>query len=143
MDEGYAAAFQEQTERRFEARRKDRQSWPEFWIKVLNSSPAGPTLFCPPARFATQFPMSDAIPKYLFRIFDEASSGRNDESIIASMASISASFESSRTDILTLERHRATELLYMHLKKACFHGEKSDNLMSWTSSLLFAIQYAV
>jgi hypothetical protein len=143
VDEDYAAAFQERIENRYETRRKDRQSWPEFWIKVLNNSPAGPTLFYPPASFNTQSLNFDAVPQYLFRIFDEASSGRNDESVIASTASIMGSHESSRTDILTLERHRATELLYKHLKKSCFAGEQSDNLMSWTSSLLFAIQYAV
>ena len=143
VDENYAAAFQEQTGHRSEARRKDRQSWPEFWIRVLNNSPAGPTLFYSPASFNTQSLNFDAVPQYLFRTFDEASSGRNDESVIASMASIIGSHESSRTDILTLESHRATELLYKHLNKSCFAGEESDNLMSWTSSLLFAIQYAV
>jgi hypothetical protein len=143
VDEDYAAAFQEQTEHRSEARRRDRQSWPEFWIRVLNNSPAGPTLFYPPASFDTQSLNFDAVPQYLFRTFDEASSGKNDESVIASLASITGSHESSRTDILTLERHKTARLLYMHLNKSCFTGKASDNLMSWTSSLLFAIQYAV
>ena len=143
VDEDYAAAFQKQVEHRSEVRRKDWQSWPEFWIRVLSNSPAGPTLFYPPASLNTKSLNFDAVPQYLFRTFDKASSGRNDESVIASIASIIGSHESSRTDILTLERHRATELLYTHLKKPCFDGEESDNLMSWTSSLLFAIQYAV
>ncbi|KAF1954385.1 hypothetical protein CC80DRAFT_567623 [Byssothecium circinans] len=115
VDENYAAAFQGRIERRIEARRKDRQIWPEFWVRVLNNSPAGPTLFYPPASVSAQNLNFDSIPKYLFRTFNEASSGRNNESVTASMASI----------------------------KSCFGGEKSDNLMSWTSSLLFAIQYAV
>jgi hypothetical protein len=143
VDEDYAAAFQERTERRSETRRKERQSWPDFWIKVLNNSPAGRTLFYPPASFSALFLNFDAVPQYLFRTFDRASSGRNDESVIASCASIIGSHESSRTDILTLERRVATKLLYMHLTKSCFAGEGSDNLMSWTSSLLFALQYAV
>lgn len=143
MDEAYAAAFQRKLEHRSEARKKDRQSWTDFWIRALNNSPAGPTLFYPPASFNTQSSNFNTVPKYLFRTFDKASSGRNDESVIASMASIIGSQGNSRTDILTLERERATELLYMHLNKRCFDGEESDNLISWTSSLLFAIQYAV
>jgi hypothetical protein len=121
---------------------KDRQNWIDFWIRVLSNSPAGPTLFYPPASFNTQSLNFDAVPQYLFRTFDEASSGRNDESVIASIASIVGP-ESSRIDLLALEKHRAAELLHMHLTKECFGGEESDNLMSWTSSLLFAIQYAV
>ncbi|KAF3126287.1 hypothetical protein TWF703_010545 [Orbilia oligospora] len=147
IDEDYATAFQKQTEHRSEALRKDRQSWPEFWIRVLNNSPAGPTLFYPPACFNTQSLNLDSTPQYLFRTFDGASSGQNNESVIASEASIIGPHESSRTDILRLGMHEATKLLYTHLTKRCFKsdntGEKSDNLMSWTSSLLFAIQYAV
>ncbi|KAF2111562.1 hypothetical protein BDV96DRAFT_666119 [Lophiotrema nucula] len=143
VDEQYAAAFRARTERRFETRRKDRQSWIDFWINVLNNSPSGPTLFYPPASFSARFFNSNAVPQYLFRTFDDASSGRNDESVIASKASITESQESGRTDILTLEKHKATKLLHLHLTKPCFGGRCSDDLMSWTSSLLFAIQYAV
>ena len=143
VDENYATAFQKQIEQRSEARMEDRQTWPDFWIRVLNNSPTGPTLFYPRASFDTQSLNFEFIPQYLFRVFDRDSSGENNESVIASTASIIGSHERSRTDILTLERHRATELLYAHLNKPCFDGEESDNLMSWTSSLLFAIQYAV
>jgi hypothetical protein len=34
-------------------------------------------------------------------------------------------------------------MLYSHLTKSCFGGEDDDNLMSWSSSLLFVIQYAI
>ncbi|KIV98557.1 uncharacterized protein PV09_09644 [Verruconis gallopava] len=143
VDEDYAAAFQQRELQRSEARCKDRQSWPAFWIQVLNNAPSGPTLFHPPAGFSTLTLGSDVTPRYLFRTFDEASSGRNDESVIASSASIFGSHESSRTDILKLETQEATKLLYKHFNKQCFDGEETDNLMSWTSSLLFVIQYAV
>lgn len=142
LDENYATSFRARTERRDQARRKDRQNWIDFWIRVLSNSPSGPTLFYPPASFDNQSLNFDAVPQYLFRTFDEASSGRNDESIIASIASIVGPQESSRVDLLALERHKAAELLHMHLTKDCFGGKESDNLMSWTSSLLFAIQYA-
>ncbi|KAF2277014.1 uncharacterized protein EI97DRAFT_305994 [Westerdykella ornata] len=143
VDEGYATAFQLQVEHRSESRRKERQRWTDFWVRVVNNSPAGPTLFYPPASFHAQHLRFEAVPKYLFRTFDDASSGISDQSVIASIASISGSQRNSRTDILTLESRTATELLYAHLDKSCFGGEASDNLMSWTSSLLFAIQYAV
>jgi hypothetical protein len=34
-------------------------------------------------------------------------------------------------------------MLFNHLNKSCFGGEYADNLMSWSSSLLFVIQYAI
>jgi hypothetical protein len=148
VDEDYAAAFQEETELRSETLSKERQSWiniwSEFWIRVLNNSPAGPTLFHPPSNFSIESLKFDAVPEYLFRTFDNLSPGRNDESVIASIASINGSLKSSRTDILTLGQHRATEMLFKHLKKEnVLVKEESDNLMSWTSSFLFAIQYAI
>ncbi|PSN60056.1 hypothetical protein BS50DRAFT_604914 [Corynespora cassiicola Philippines] len=147
VNELYAAAFQKKIERKLEADRKSRQSWTDFWtgfwVRVLNSSPGGPTLFYPPASCYAQSLNFDAVPKYLFRTFDSASSGINDKSVIASTASKFGSQGKSLTDILTLERDSATDLLHTHLKKSCFEGYWADNLMSWTSSLLFAIQYAV
>jgi hypothetical protein len=147
LDEDYAEIFKARIERRDQARMKERQIWIDFWInfwiRVLSNAPAGPTLFYPPASLSNQSLSFDAVPQYLFRTFDEASSGRNDESVIASMASIAGQQESSRIDLLALERHEAAKLLHMHTTKHCFSGDKSDNLMSWTSSLLFAIQYAV
>ncbi|KIW22040.1 uncharacterized protein PV07_12558 [Cladophialophora immunda] len=143
VDEDYAAAFKDQISRRFDARSKDRQSWPDFWITVLTKVPHGPTLFYPPASLCMQSLNLDAEPPYLFRTFDEVSSGRNDDSVVASTASVFSPQDSSRTDLLGLERHRATELLHQHLTKSCFHGKVSDNLMSWSSSLLFTVQYAI
>lgn len=34
-------------------------------------------------------------------------------------------------------------MLYSHLTKSCFRGKDTDNLISWSSSLLFVIQYAI
>lgn len=143
VDKGYAAAIQYRADLRAKTRREERQSWPEFWARVLSNSPGGPTLFCPPPSLATKFANNDTVPPYLFRTFDTKSSGRNDGSVIASIASVLGSHESSRIDILTLPQARATDLLHEHLTKKCFSGDESDNLMSWTSSLLFAIQYAI
>lgn len=142
MDEGNAAMFKEKAERRLEARRIGRESWQEFWLRVLNNSPTGPTLFCPPAGFRLHFLGFDTVPHYLFRTFDEASSGKNDENMIASIVR-SGSHIRGKTDILTLGRGEATSLLCEHLTKRCFSGAEDDNFMSWTSFLLFAIQYAI
>ncbi|KAF2002383.1 hypothetical protein P154DRAFT_521178 [Amniculicola lignicola CBS 123094] len=112
-------------------------------MTVLNRSPAGPTLFYLPASFGFKQLNFDYTPQYLFRIFDKDSSGRNDGTVITSKASITGSQESGRTDLLTLEEQKATELLHVHLNKPCFSGEESGNLKPWASSLLFAIQYTV
>jgi len=142
VDEAYAAMFREREERQVEARKKERQSWTDFWVGVLNKVPGGPTLFCPSPYSSARALKLEAVPRYLFRTFDRYSSGRNDESVMASAASIVGSQGSSRIDILELDRHTATKVLHMHLKGQTFTKEP-DNLMSWTSSLLFAIQYAI
>ena len=79
----------------------------------------------------------------MFRTFDAASSGRNDENVIASIANRNGAQESNRVDILSREKQDAAQMLYMHLKKNCFGGAGQDDLMSWTSSLPNAIQYTV
>lgn len=142
VDEDYAAAFKDQTQRRSDARQQDREAWPKFWIAVLNKVPDGPTLFSPPARLRRQLSFLEGVPRYLFRTFDGASSGKNDSSVVASVASVLMP-SISRHDLLSMDEDRATELLHQHLNKSCFGGSGSDNLMSWTSSLLFAIQYGI
>lgn len=46
-------------------------------------------------------------------------------------------------DILAMEQDQAANMLGMHLDSRCPGKSHSDNLISWTSSLLFAIQYAI
>ncbi|KAF2024571.1 hypothetical protein EK21DRAFT_93952 [Setomelanomma holmii] len=88
IHQDYAAAFREQEETRYETRRKERQNWTDFWAMVLNNSPDGPTLFYPSAGCTPEELYYDDMPRYLFRSFDRASSGRNDEGVIASTASL-------------------------------------------------------
>ena len=132
-------------ELRREGRKREEQSWVDFWVLVLNRCPNGPTLFYPPASYEVKLQMiaTTDIPQYLFRTFDRWSSGRNDDNIVASIASITESLEESRKDLLSLPKHEAADMLHTHLTKKCSGGQASDNLMSWTSSLLFAIQYAI
>jgi len=143
VNEAYAAMFRGREERQLETRKKERQGWTDFWVGVLNNVPAGPTLFCPSPYSSAGALKLEAVPRYLFRTFDRYSSGQNDESVMASAASIAGSQGSSRIDILELDRHTATKVLHMHLSGDVFTEGPPDNLMSWTSSLLFAIQYAI
>ena len=146
VDEGYATAYRAQAERnavrRSESRRRGEKRWVDFWISALNQSPNGPTLFYPPAGLHDGS-LTLNVPRYLFRTFDAASSGINDASVIASTASKYGLQHNSRDDILGLEQQKAAKLLHTHLTKSCFDGEGRDNLMSWTSSLLFAVQCAI
>jgi hypothetical protein len=142
IDEDYAAAFQEQVDQSSEEHHKRRRSWVDFWIGALHNAPNGPTLFYPPLSLHSES-FDLGVPRYLFRTFDAASSGRNDEKVIASIANRDSRQESNRVDILTREKKHAAQMLHMHLEKDCFGGVRQDDLMSWTSSLLNAIQYAV
>lgn len=146
VDDGYATIYRAQAERnskrRSETRKRDMKGWLDFWIGALKQSPNGPTLFYPPAGpHGSSLTMH--VPRYLFRAFDAESSGINDGNVIASVASKYDRLQISRNDILSLDEQTAAKLLHAHLKKCCFSGERCDNLMSWTSSLLFAVQYAI
>jgi len=145
IDDDYAKAMGERTARRRDERERKEQSWIDFWVLVLHVCPNGPTLFYPPAsdEVNLQVLATTDIPQYLFRTFDSKSSGTNNDNIVASIASVTESPEESRTDLLSLPKDEAIGMLYTHLNKQCCGGEDSDNLMSWTSSLLFAIQYAI
>ncbi|KAK8022611.1 hypothetical protein PG993_013378 [Apiospora rasikravindrae] len=114
--------------------------WGDFWVRAIKRSPGGPTLFYPSAPMEAN---DTDVPAYLFRTFDAASSGRNDEKVVASTMSNGQPQSHSRIDILSLGREQATTLLHKHLTKSNFGADPDDNLMSWTSSPLVAIQYAV
>jgi hypothetical protein len=142
VDEEYAAAFQEQKDQKSEEHQKSKQSWIDFWIGALHNAPNGPTLFYPPLSLhSNSFDLD--VPRYLFRTFDAVSSGRNDENVIASIANRDSRQDGNRVDILTREKKYAAQMLHVHLEKNCSGGAGQDDLMSWTSSLPNAIQYAV
>ncbi|KAF7136918.1 hypothetical protein CNMCM5793_006580 [Aspergillus hiratsukae] len=142
VDDGYAEVFRVRCERKSEKERQQREEWIRFWVQALNKCPDGPTLFYPPASRLPQCHLAD-VPRYLFRAFDDGSSGRSDHYIVASMESISATSGRSRVDLFSRTEEEATAMLHGHLTKSCFKGDDADNLMSWSSSLLFVIQYAI
>ncbi|KAI4949078.1 hypothetical protein J4E91_005541 [Alternaria rosae] len=143
IDENYARSFQKEVDRRSEEHHRKMQNWVDFWVNVLHNVPAGPTLFYPPATKIYESLHFENLPQYLFRTFDSGSSGTSNESVIASKASKGGPRRHERIDLLTLPENELVESLRMHFDKGCFDANDTDNLISWTSSLLFAIQYAV
>lgn len=146
VDDAYAKAESMRRQRKSEEQdrneRKTHRAWIAFWTRMLHGCQWGPTLFWayPDGDDSEHLP---DIPKYLFRTFDEASSGESNETMVASSAIVHRN-KTSRTDILSLNREERIERLCAHLKKDCFgKQDHADNLMSWTSSLLFALQYAI
>jgi hypothetical protein len=73
------------------------------------------------------------LPRHLFRTFDAKSSGLNNESVIASLASAKRRLDSGRVNILSQESEKVATVLHMHLTKYCFGGTYQDDLMSWTN----------
>lgn len=79
----------------------------------------------------------DNIPTYLFRVSDHKSPGTTSPTEVCSPAFINLQ---RAVDLYGMERERAASVLRDHLQWKC--EEHSCDLMSWTSSLLFALQYA-
>ncbi|KAF5700186.1 hypothetical protein FMUND_14429 [Fusarium mundagurra] len=94
--------------------------------------------FRPTGNFERRHETFDAVPRYLFRVFTPKSQGKTDESWAKSM---DARYEvaDSRVDIFArANKKRTAEMLYRHLR---WWKGPDDNLVSWTSSLLFALVY--
>lgn len=77
------------------------------------------------------------IPRYLFRIFSRRSQGVTDRSWAKSMIAKSGAARSS-VDIFQLDDYIAAAIVNRHLH---WLEGPDDNLVSWTSSLLFALVY--
>ncbi|KAF5661558.1 hypothetical protein FCIRC_11798 [Fusarium circinatum] len=121
------------------------ENWNKFWARSLCNCPGGPTLFQPKEDSvcedsATKPPKH--MPRYLFRAYDDRSTGRNDEDIIASVLSKYDKANRQKIDIFSMDYQVASEMLHQHLVKDLFSGRGTDNLVSWSSSLMFVIQYA-
>ncbi|KAH6686963.1 hypothetical protein F5X68DRAFT_261934 [Plectosphaerella plurivora] len=124
------------------------QAWTDFWARKMMEFPSGPTLFRPhifgpSARNMTRlFPVNTELPRYLFRAFDH-----DDASGGGSGAVVSGRWqrEGKETlgDILSLKSVDGFRMLRNHLSKSLFKPDWTDNLKSWSSSLIFVIQYAI
>jgi hypothetical protein len=145
VDQNYARAQRKRSEKMHSEERareqKTKGAWIGFWLHALQECPGGPTLFVP-----TETLRSDGVPltsRYLFRAFDSASSGLSNDTVVASTASMYSDLEVSQLNLLSIDKREATLRMLEHLEKPLFGGSNSDNLMSWSNSLLFVLQYAI
>ncbi|EXM12485.1 hypothetical protein RAB80_011392 [Fusarium oxysporum f. sp. vasinfectum] len=125
-------------------REEKKEDWIKFWIQSLCNCPGGPTIFQP-----ENFVFSDSVnkppkhmPRYLFRAYDDNSTGRNDKDVIASILSQCGEANSHGIDVFSMDYKEASQMLHQHLDKGPFRSNVTDNLVSWSSSLMFVIQYA-
>jgi len=81
------------------------------------------------------------VPRYLFRLYTPSTAGQTTDSYIMPPASICGQAETTR-DIFRLPPKEAATRLNEHLRWWRSHESKC-NLMSWTSSLLFALQHGL
>ncbi|KAK1851816.1 hypothetical protein CCHR01_05511 [Colletotrichum chrysophilum] len=86
-------------------------------------------------------PSFDQTPRYLFRVYDEASSGTTNADYVSSRLADLGSLD-CRHNMLDQTTKEAAIILNRHLNwnKSQQDG---DNLVSWSSSLLFTLQYAL
>ena len=86
----------------------------------------------------------NSVPRYLFRTYAPKSNGSTNESIVEAPA---VSRGNGDVDLLQLPRDQAASMLWNHVKWKSRNGswlrDRDDNLMSWTSSLFFAIQHGL
>jgi hypothetical protein len=80
----------------------------------------------------------DPIPQYLFRVFDSTSPGESNDIWIRSKVAVRHRTDAEIDIFKRRDRSQAAHSLWGHLM---WKGLQDDDLMSWTSSLLFAIQY--
>ncbi|KAJ4053346.1 hypothetical protein NW761_004879 [Fusarium oxysporum] len=129
-------------ERLLEGRKKAaREDWIRFWTRSSNRCPRGPTMFQPLHEFH-RFPMErppKVIPRYLFRAFCADTKGVNNDDIIASWSIRHDISDHHKKDLLSLNREDASAILHGHLES--FRSNEKDNLVSWSSSLMFLVQY--
>ena len=80
------------------------------------------------------------VPSYLFRVYGPKTAGETTISHIIPPAS--SCDEEKKQDLFRLQPSEAARRLNDHLRWSYSH-ESECNLMSWTSSLLFALQYGL
>jgi len=99
--------------------------------------------FKPPKDSNKHRTLSEASPRFLFRIFDRNSDGTTGLYWATSKdAAGSRPREDAGIDVFDRSNcSEAAEMIFVHLGRAWEKGYP-DNLVSWTSSLLFALQYA-
>lgn len=100
--------------------------------------------FQPSADLASLDRSLDYVPRYLFRAYIPRSNGSTTATaVVAPAANRSRPYSPTPEgdiDLLQLPREKAASILWNHLE---WKNQPDDNLMSWTSSLFFAIQHGL
>ncbi|KAF3810911.1 hypothetical protein GCG54_00003089 [Colletotrichum gloeosporioides] len=82
-------------------------------------------------------------PRYLFRVYDDTSSGTTNAEYVSSRLADLGSLD-CRRNMLDQTTKKAASILNQHLNwRGWQHERDVDNLVSWSSSLLFTLQYAL
>lgn len=113
-------------------------------MSTLTFSQAPPQLFRPDPSDRELHNSMGNIPTYLFRLYGPTTTGRTTEFEVTSPAWVYPQ-EHLTSRMSLFERHPddARRLIYDHLRWGDKEHEATCNLMSWTSSLLFAILYGI
>ncbi|CAM1503300.1 Fc.00g080760.m01.CDS01 [Cosmosporella sp. VM-42] len=107
--------------------------------------PRSPLLFRPDDEQRKQIPSLDSttIPRYLFRLYTANSDGiTNTTEVTSHFVKERPTHGFGKTDIFSLGRNFAASRLSSHLWGKRGH-EDQCNLVSWTSSILFALVYGL
>ncbi|KAH7305570.1 hypothetical protein B0I35DRAFT_400300 [Stachybotrys elegans] len=81
----------------------------------------------------------DVVPTYLFRVFTSNSAGTTDDGWVKSHEAAHKTAWSKRDIFDWDDDSRVASMVFQHLRYRS--GEVDDNLVSWTSSLLYALHY--
>jgi hypothetical protein len=107
-------------------------------IQALSLTDPEYLLFCPSSKEVWLREKFDDIPRYLFRVFTPNSRGRTDKTWTKYIDARSGN-NNYKVDIFAREnKQQVASMLNSHLQ---WWESREDNLVSWTSSLLFALIY--
>ncbi|KAG9242212.1 hypothetical protein BJ878DRAFT_184442 [Calycina marina] len=107
-------------------------------LQALSLSDPEHLLFYPGGENAWLWEKFNDIPRYLFRVFTPKSRGETNRIWTKSMDARDGN-QNSRVDIFAREsKEQVAGMLYRHLR---WLPGPEDNLVSWTSSMLFALVY--
>ncbi|KZL65383.1 hypothetical protein CT0861_00672 [Colletotrichum tofieldiae] len=94
--------------------------------------------FCPPEDVKRTLRSLNDIPHYLFRVFTPESCGITDRSWAKSMDARHTTEDHDKDIFARAGKSQVAAMVNAHLR---WYTSSSDNLVSWTSSLLFALVY--
>ena len=96
--------------------------------------------FTPKARVHWKYLKLSPIPRYLFRVYEPSSDGFTSDEWVKSRDAVNAEGTALEDVFQTNDPPAAATMIYRHLDWAG-DANSGDNLMSGTSSLLYALQY--